>query len=304
MRPVIAGPVRSARPPRSRAGLLVGSPLQVVPVFATKTSSSVGSRGRATRPRARPRRAPGPPARSPPRPLELDQERAVLRRQRLAPPADRRSARSRPPSAVRREPDLQVRAPDLGLERPGVPRRRSRPMSMIPTRSASWSASSRYWVVRKTVVPSRLSFLDLLPDRLAAHGVEARWSARRGTGPAARGRARRRGRGGGASRPSRCRPGDRRRSPARPGRAASRRAPSLGAREPVERRLEVDQLAAGHQRVERRLLERDADRARTSPASATTSCPATRALPPVGRSSVVSIRTVVVLPAPLGPRKA
>ena len=28
---------------------------------------------------------------------------------------------------------------------------------MIPTRSASWSASSRYWVVRKTVFPSAFS---------------------------------------------------------------------------------------------------------------------------------------------------
>ena len=42
----------------------------------------------------------------------------------------------------------------------------------------------------------------------------------------------------------------------------------------------------------------------TSLLSVTTSWPATRALPPVGRSSVVSIRTVVVLPAPLGPRNA
>ena len=44
--------------------------------------------------------------------------------------------------------------------------------------------------------------------------------------------------------------------------------------------------------------------ARTAAGSATTSWPATVALPPVGRSSVVSIRTVVVLPAPFGPRKA
>ena len=41
---------------------------------------------------------------------------------------------------------------------------------------------------------------------------------------------------------------------------------------------------------------------RTAAASATTSCPATRARPPVGRKSVASMRTVVLLPAPLGPR--
>ena len=42
-------------------------------------------------------------------------------------------------------------------------------------------------------------------------------------------------------------------------------------------------------------------RCRTASASATTSYPATRAVPDVGRESVVIIRTVVVLPAPLGP---
>ncbi len=40
---------------------------------------------------------------------------------------------------------------------------------------------------------------------------------------------------------------------------------------------------------------------RTRSASATTSCPAIRALPASGRSSVASIRTIVVLPAPFGP---
>src|SRR5580693_7994062 len=42
---------------------------------------------------------------------------------------------------------------------------------------------------------------------------------------------------------------------------------------------------------------------RTLPASATTSCPATVALPRSGRSSVVRTRTVVVLPAPFGPSR-
>ena len=43
--------------------------------------------------------------------------------------------------------------------------------------------------------------------------------------------------------------------------------------------------------------------ARTSSPSVTTSKPATRAVPEVGGSSVVSMCTVVDLPAPLGPRK-
>ena len=42
---------------------------------------------------------------------------------------------------------------------------------------------------------------------------------------------------------------------------------------------------------------------RTSSASATTSSPPTQARPPVGSSRVVSIRTTVDFPAPLGPRK-
>src|SRR2546422_1769090 len=42
---------------------------------------------------------------------------------------------------------------------------------------------------------------------------------------------------------------------------------------------------------------------RTARLSRTTSCPAMRALPRVGRSSVARMWTVVVLPAPFGPRK-
>src|SRR5207249_662784 len=48
--------------------------------------------------------------------------------------------------------------PTWAFNAPGVPSAAISPASMIPTRSASWSASSRYWVVRKTVVPSTLSF--------------------------------------------------------------------------------------------------------------------------------------------------
>ena len=43
-------------------------------------------------------------------------------------------------------------------------------------------------------------------------------------------------------------------------------------------------------------------RPRTLSASRTMSCPSTRAEPPSGASSVASIRIVVVLPAPFGPR--
>ena len=53
------------------------------------------------------------------------------------------------------------------------PRRRAGPWSMMPTRSASSSASSRYWVVRKIVMPSSaLSRRTSLPHRGAADRVE------------------------------------------------------------------------------------------------------------------------------------
>ena len=79
---------------------------------------------------------------------------------------------------------------------------------------------------------------------------------------------------------------------------------ALRLRQALERRLQPHVLAAGQQRVERGLLQRGADRRRARAApSRTMSWPATRAVPAVGGSSVVSISTVVDLPAPLGPRK-
>src|SRR6187549_673811 len=47
--------------------------------------------------------------------------------------------------------------PTSALSESGVPSATILPLSMMPTLSASWSASSRYWVVRKTVVPSSFS---------------------------------------------------------------------------------------------------------------------------------------------------
>ena len=103
--------------------------------------------------------------------LELDHQDAVAGGQRPAETREHLSARA---PCRRRRAELEVR---LCRPRPsahsGVPSATSRPPEMIPTRSASWSASSRYWVVRKTVVPSLVQLADLLPDRLAAHGVEA-----------------------------------------------------------------------------------------------------------------------------------
>ena len=103
--------------------------------------------------RGRPRRAPGRPARpltAPP--SSSTSTAAVLARQRLA------EAAARPPRPRSGLPSISLISrcgwPICALSRPGVSSATIRPSSMIPTRLASWSASSRYCVVRKTVVPS------------------------------------------------------------------------------------------------------------------------------------------------------
>src|SRR5262249_55564115 len=131
---------------------------------------------------------------------------------------------------------------------------------MIPTRLASSSASSRYCVVRKTVVPSALS-------RATSRQIALRLT---GSSPVV-GSSRDRVRGSW----TRARPrAEAPRHTARvgpppatggPGKADAVEqdvpsAPPLDGGEPVERGLEADQLAAGHQRIERGLLERAADR--------------------------------------------
>ena len=50
-----------------------------------------------------------------------------------------------------------VGSPTRAFSDSGVPSATRLPRAMIPTRSASCSASSRYWVVRNTVVPSSCS---------------------------------------------------------------------------------------------------------------------------------------------------
>ncbi len=80
----------------------------------------------------------------------------------------RRRARRRPASTS------TLGLPISAFSCAGVPSATILPRSMIPIRSASASASSRYWVVRKTVMPSsRARSRDLLPQRRAALGVEA-----------------------------------------------------------------------------------------------------------------------------------
>ena len=60
----------------------------------------------------------------------------------------------RPSSCERAAIACTLGRPISALRSVGVPSATMRPWSMIPTRSASTSASSRYWVVRNTVTPS------------------------------------------------------------------------------------------------------------------------------------------------------
>ena len=127
-------------------------------------------------------------------------------------------------------------------------------------------------MVRKTVVPSTLSFVDLLPDRLAADRVEPRGRLVQEQHP--RLVDERRGQVQAPAHAARVGPDLAVRGVDQVDALEQRIGPaaSLVAREPVERRLEADQLPPGHQRIERRLLERDADRAaHAAAASATTS---------------------------------
>ena len=78
-----------------------------------------------------------------------------------------RTRRRRPASRSRRWPATRR------LSSAAVPSATMRPPSMTAMRSASRSASSRYWVVRKTVTPAPTSSRDDLPHRLAAARVEA-----------------------------------------------------------------------------------------------------------------------------------
>ena len=74
-------------------------------------------------------------------------------------------------------------------------------------------------------------------------------------------------------------------------------------RHAVEAADHLEVLAPGQQLVDRRVLAGEADPGAQRVASRTQSRPATSARPPSGSSSVVKIRTAVVLPAPFGPSR-
>ena len=128
------------------------------PVLATNTSSRLG-------------RASSSPAASTPassrdahhagerrRPLREPQRQVPVARAGAAPRTARAPGSLARGRSARASVSSSRGSPTCAFSSAGVPSATILPPSMIPTRAASWSASSRYWVVRNTVVPdSRLS---------------------------------------------------------------------------------------------------------------------------------------------------
>ena len=79
--------------------------------------------------------------------------------------------------------------------------------------------------------------------------------------------------------------------------------PAPPASHPEVAAVEVEVLPDGEAAVERVRLRHDADQRLAAVGCASTSMPPTMALPLVGITRVVSIPTVVVLPAPFGPSR-
>ena len=174
---------------------------------------------------------------------------------------------------------------------------------MTTIRSASRSASSRYWVVSRIVVPAVDQVGDELPHAEPAARVEPGGRLVEEQTPAGGRSATRRCRAAGAYRRSRSWPGGAPRRRGRSGRAARRpgRARRAWAGGRAARPSPGSRSRSGTRR--RRRTGRSG-RSRRAPRrrARTTSRPTTSARPASARSRVVRIRTTVVLPAPLGPR--
>ena len=287
---------RPRRPPRACG-----------PVLDRKTSSSVGACSWKSRDREAlgVERAHDRGERSAPpcEPHGGGAGRRGRRRRRTARAPRRRASRSR---AVGRGRPRRVGRPISAFSASGVPSATMWPWSMIPTRSARTSASSRYCVVRKTVTPSSRA------SRATSSHRSARLAGSRPVVGSSRNRTRGRV--------------DEREREVEPALHAARVAADLAVGGVVEARRAraARRRARGARRFGRpwsvvcsRRWSRPVSSgssaascsaapidARTAGPSRTMSWPATRAVPAVGGSSVVSISTVVDLPAPFGPEEA
>ena len=197
----------------------------------------------------------------------LARARAARRPRRAARATTRAEAREharRPRRGRRGRPaiDLDRRAPDLGLQR--LRRALGDDLAVVDDPDAVGEHVGLLEVLRGEedghAVLAREP-RDLVPQVGAALRIEARWSARRGTGRAGGARARARGRAGASCRPSSRRPcgRPRRSSPTRSSSSSPRaRRSAFGTPCSVVCRRMCSR--PGQQRVERRLLQRGADR--------------------------------------------
>ena len=230
--------------------------------MARKTSSSEGAcscRVSIAMPSASSARTTSASCASPPSSRAAAATRRGARARGRSAPAPRRAARARPGRAAPLRPSAGRSRPSA---RPGVPSATMWPWSMIPTRSASASASSRYWVVRKTVTPSSTA-----RRATSSQSAVRLWMSRPVVGS-----SRKRMRGRCDERQRQVEP------PLHPARVAAHLAvgglgqadplqqllPALrrrsALRQPVQGGLQAHVLAPGQQRVERGLLQRGADR--------------------------------------------
>ena len=193
--------------------------------------------------------------------------------------------------------------PTCALSSSAVPRAITWPWSMTTISSASRSASSRYCVVSSSVVPprTRSSMTSHMPSRLRGSRPVV-GSSRNSTG--GRRPARRPGRAAGACRRSSSSPAGRRPRRGRTARAArAARCAALACAEVVEPADHVEVLEPGQVLVDRGVLPGHPDPAAQLLRRRGPRRPGDLGAPASGSSSVVSTRTVVVLPAPFGPSR-
>ena len=291
-------------PPRGR---LLGGRLLLGGVAGERDEHVVERRPRASRCRRcrrRRRRAAGPPRRSRPGAGAAARARCCSSSTGRSSATSASAAIARSASSAFSRRTSSRSPPTRSLSSSEVPSAITLPWSITTIRSASRSASSRYWVVSSTVVPAavRASIVSHIADpaaRVEAGGRLVEEQHRRaghergGRGPAA-----------GACRRSRSSPAAWRPRSARSARAARPRgrAPPCGACGRAGRPSRGSRSRSGSRR-----RPRTGRRARSSraarPPRAPRRGPRRGALPASGCSRVARIRTAVVLPAPLGPSR-
>ena len=180
----VALPSRPAWPRWRPAGVSAAGPLPSSsvdsvsssvrrPVRARNTSSRLGSRrvkavgvmpGLVERPQ--PGHGRGRPV------VHRDLDHGAVDASGRGSPSDRSSSAVRRAWSMLSRPTSRTVAPRSAFSSVGVPSAMTRPWSSTARVLASRSASSRYWVVSRTVVPPPTRLLDDLPQVVAALGVE------------------------------------------------------------------------------------------------------------------------------------